>query len=565
LRRRAALAAGAALVAGLCGPARPARAFTIASGFTESCHERIGLGAMAFLLDQLPIDSVVVPPGGLWRDLAAQLGPLVLESAGPTAAATLTDAQAFVLFSVVVGVRAPDTGGHSVSNLDDLRSAQIDPSPDSQHLHCLRAGPDDGFAGDRAVLDGAEALIRAALSQAAAATGPVRANGSAPLYLDFYGQLQVEVDTPSYLIGRAMHTLQDCYAHTLRSADTATVFSVLNYIEAVEGKLDQARDGLAHSDALDDCRRPELAPLIQRAAAASAAMAAAAVALARDGDSGPLDAGFAACAPGQPPAATCQWTFYNPACAPGAPAGCCSPENAYCGAPLLPVATEDLTKPYVQEVLSCATGGGQARAWHLFAVGLAALSCLRRRRGRVTALALAMSLAARPAAAADDGVEHPRAFFIGAEGHLSLLSDAPERSFINATMGYGARGGYRFGRWGLVGQIERNYWLPTELSHQLAPGALNLVAGVEWLVAGRRVRLSAVAGPSILWFDATFDAKGTVGFFADLRPAGLRWRLGRSLCAAFDPLSLAVVAPVLGSPGIVQLEYRTLLGLELAP
>ena len=47
--------------------------------------------------------------------------------------------------------------------------------------------------------------------------------------------------------------------------------------------------------------------------------------------------------------------------------------------------------------------------------------------------------------------------------------------------------------------------------------------------------------------------------------AGLRWRPSRFVAVAFDPLSLAIVAPVLGSPGIVQLEYRTVLGAEILP
>jgi len=125
------------------------------------------------------------------------------------------------------------------------------------------------------------------------------------------------------------------------------------------------------------------------------------------------------------------------------------------------------------------------------------------------------------------------------------------------------RGGVRFERWGLLAQVERNYWLPTELSNDLVAGALNIGVGAEWLALDGRFHLSATAGPSILWFDTALDDKGTVGIFADLRPAGLRWRLGRHVALAFDPLTLAIVAPVLHSPGIVHLEYRTLLGLEL--
>ena len=65
--------------------------------------------------------------------------------------------------------------------------------------------------------------------------------------------------------------------------------------------------------------------------------------------------------------------------------------------------------------------------------------------------------------------------------------------------------------------------------------------------------------------DAPTEGRRLERTLADLRPAGLRWRPTRRLCVAFDPLSLAIVAPVLGSPGIVQLEYRTLLGVELLP
>lgn len=44
---------------------------------------------------------------------------------------------------------------------------------------------------------------------------------------------------------------------------------------------------------------------------------------------------------------------------------------------------------------------------------------------------------------------------------------------------------------------------------------------------------------------------------------GLRWPLAHQLALVFDPLSVAIVAPVLGDPGILQLEYRTVLGIEI--
>ncbi len=585
-RRRA----GLALLAGLALAPRTAAAFTIASGFSESCHERLGLAGMALLLDELELDNVTLPPSDLWRDVAAELAPAVLESAGTAAAATLTDAQKFVLFSVVVGIRSPDTGGHSVSNLDALRVAQIDPDPTSQHLHCLRTPSEDGLAGDVSVLQGSEQLIRQQLfDAAAAATVSPRTNTRAPFYLDFYGQLEVDVDTASYLIGRAMHTAQDCYSHTLRSADVRTVFTVLNYIDAVAGRLDEARDGMAHSDSLDDCGRAELAPVVVRATAVSLALARAAAALARTGDGTLLAKGFGACPTGETDTASCEWMYYEPDCMPTAQppntALCCSQSNAYCGTPYLTVAREKLTQPYLGEILSCAVAPRGARrtlpSWRALAMIAGAISVLRGRRSKRTkegtttariascaSIILVLTCAESAWAATQDAPPDRTERFAGrivvaVEGHVSLLSDAPERSFINVTSGYAVRGGYRFGHWGVLAQVERNYWLPTELSNDLKPGALNIGLGVEWLALQDRVRLSVTAGPSILWFDTAFDSKGTVGLFVDLRPAGLRWSFPRQLALVFDPLSLAIVAPVLGSPGILQLEYRTLLGVEM--
>ena len=276
--------------------------------------------------------------------------------------------------------------------------------------------------------------------------------------------------------------------------------------------------------------------------------------------------------------------YYQPSCMPAAQPPnttlCCVQSNDYCGAPYLTVAREKLTQPYVAQILSCTAAPRDpdpARAsWRTVALIAGVVLLFHRGRKRSTAaratgrtLILAMLAYSEPARAAtqDSPAERKEAvaarIFVAIEGHFSLLSDAPERSFINVTSGYALRGGYRFGHWGLLAQVERNYWLPTELSSDLKPGALNIGLGVEWFAMQDRVRIGVTAGPSILWFDTAFDTKGSVGVFVDLRPAGLRWSLPHELALVFDPLSLAVVAPVLGDPGILQLEYRTLLGVEM--
>jgi hypothetical protein len=555
---------GALLLSLLATTARPARAYTLASGFSESCHERITLAAFGVLLDELDTSHVILPASDLWRKVAAELAPAIVGTTGQSTA-SLSDAQKFILFSAVIGVRSPDTEGHSVSNLDALRRAQIDPDPTSQHLHCLRATADDGFAGDLNVLRGAKTLVRQMLTEAATVAqqaSPAR-NRTVPFYLDFYGQIQVEVDGAAYLSGRAMHVLQDSFSHTLRTGDGRTVNSVLNYIDGISWHLEESRDGMGHSDSLDDCHRQDLAPMVERAAAVSSAAARAVVALARNQDGTLLDKGLGRCPAGETVPASCDWLEYLPACeaalgsgdASAAQAQCCSPANGYCASPFLKIAQEKVTKPYIQTLFGCAVARRpHAGALVLVVAALALAWRLRRRRSSVVALALFACGWARPAAAGE--------LFAGAEGHLSLLSDVPERSVINASMGYALRGGYRWGAWGVLVHIERNYWLPTELSRNIEQGALDVGLGGEYIAAGGWVRVSLAAGPSFLWFDTALDEKGTVGLFIDARPAGLRWRMANHFRVTLDPLSVALVAPVIGQPGIRQLEYRTLVGLE---
>ena len=274
--------------------------------------------------------------------------------------------------------------------------------------------------------------------------------------------------------------MQDCYSHTLRSADVRTVFTVLNYIDAVAGRLDEARDGMAHSDTLDDCGRADIVPLVERAAAVSLALARSAAALARTGDGTLLAKGFGACPTGETDIASCESIYYQPDCMPTAQppstAGCCSQSNAYCGTPYLTIAREKLTQPYVAQILGCAVAPRAPRpappSWPTLATiaGVIVLSLLRRRTRRRSAAARAAGVAlilvalahgesawaATQDAPADRTQPLTEPFtgriVVAVEGHFSLLSDAPERSFINLTGGYAVRGGYRFGRWGLLAQ-----------------------------------------------------------------------------------------------------------------
>ena len=154
------------------------------------------------------------------------------------------------------------------------------------------------------------------------------------------------------------------------------------------------------------------------------------------------------------------------------------------------------------------------------------------------------------------------ALFAAVELHGSLLSDVPNRSLAAATAGYGLRGGLRGSRWGAFLQVEQNAWRGVEAAQGFDPGVLNVALGGELQFAEGRCRTALALGTSTLLFRTALDAPGATGLFVDVRPVGLRWSLPRGFVLQFDPLTAAIVAPVLGGIPLVQLEYRTLLSVE---
>jgi len=582
--QRLLVALAIALALGLFAP-RSARAYSVGGAFTTSCHERITVHAMSYLLPYIDNLNLPLPDNDDWEKVAAQLvqafsdAPVSRDPAQPPPnVATLSKAQLFFLYSLAVGVRAPDTGGRSAADLNSLRRVQANPAPVAQYVHALRAAKDDGLAGEVTAVDSIQEEVR---STFAGIRDAIRANPGAsvikvPFYLDYYGNVDVDVSRGPYLLGFALHTIQDSYSHMLRNADGSVVLSVLNYEEAIAGALDERRDGIAHSAALDDCTG-DVGPLVSRAEAASV-MVAAALRTYVDGDETLLDAGLSPCQSGQ---TSCGWMTYNPPCRAdlGAgnpqPASCCTLDNDYCGTPWLPVARRDPAHPY----LRCSPTGGLPRgvdgAGSALVIAFAGLvRRIRRRAAIAAAVAFEIASTTRAAHAEDPPAtqvrtpeeQHP--IFLGLEAHGAFLSDAPERSMLNVGFGYALRGGYRFAQrrgvhWGLLAHVEASHWVATELISGIDPGVFDVGVGGEVIYAKHFVRSSVVAGTSTLLFDAAFDKAGTTGIFVDVRPAGLRYRLGNELLIAFDPISLTLVEPTLGpSPAIRDLQYRTLIGIE---
>lgn len=525
----------------------PAGAFTLATSVSESCHERLTEAAIlrfaTTLAEQIEAGLPIVVPND--RVIRRMMDTL------PVAFDVITDDRIrFAAVSVITGVRAPDTEGHSTFDLVALRELHADPAPAGQYAHALRGPADDGVRGDLIAIEGAKAQLRRELKEAQrAAMGEVLE--SHELYLDHYGGLVVKVSAPAYYIGRAIHVLQDAHAHMLRDADLTYVLHVLNYVDAVNGTRKTHRDGMAHSDAMDDCNRKDATLIAEVTTDRSLALMNAAIEFIQ-GDEAAVERGLAPCPDSATDPMTCGWIEPVPQCAAAIKSGnaaqieatCCVASNQFCDTPWLSIAELEPAGPYLG--CNARPGSGGPAGWALAVLGLALLG---RRRGAWLVLVCA------------PGVGHADGF-IATEGHFAVFSDRPSAALLDPAFGYGVRGGYAFEQLRIVGQIERNHWVRTEFGFGTDPGALNFGIGAEYLVFNGFIRMSALFGASILWFDTLLNTKGTWGPYSEARPAGLRWQVSDALVITFDPLMVAVVFPVVEEPRIRKVQARTTAGLE---
>ncbi len=272
----------AALLFALLAPST-AQAYTLHTTVTNACHEPITLAALARTAPPVPADGV--SDDEPYYRLAEHFGRAL--EVGPPAG----DADALWRTSLVLGVRDPDLRGNGPADLIRLRWVHL-PEP-TQDDHFLRRSEHDGAAGvAAAAAEGRERLL--ALIEASAeayAAGPegtrlvpVRA------WIQYYHTVEIEIWEPFYRLGEALHLLQDSFTHTYRSDDLRTILEIQNYVESVGHDYDRDRDGPPHSNALDDCTRPDAADVREAAVTASAALMSATFTYWREGRRDEVDA-----------------------------------------------------------------------------------------------------------------------------------------------------------------------------------------------------------------------------------------------------------------------------------
>lgn len=223
-----------------------ATAYTAGSGFSNSCHERMTQDALQEPLETLMANvKIPLPEDGTWTRVSdALLNELEFEG---------TRTERFAIFSFIVGSRYPDTKGHAFSDTGKIRDRHSESI--QQYDHALRRIDDDGADGNQEAVIGTRDRIREKVEDALQA---MRRPADEQIivreiYVDFYGPVDTELWAPAFHLGFASHIVQDSFSHTIRTLDLKRILHVLNFVEASRGIIEEDRDGLSHSGAMDDC------------------------------------------------------------------------------------------------------------------------------------------------------------------------------------------------------------------------------------------------------------------------------------------------------------------------
>ena len=509
-----------------------ASAWQVVDPIHHNCHERISAAALARA-------NYVQTPPPLSADDASLRAGLQFD-------ASLYDANIYAL-SFIIGTRWPDSQGEP--SFDFYKLSNVHNAPGDQSAHCLREESDVGAeTGDTHALAACRASITALYWQALAtldpATGGVNPDERTlqAEYLPFIGKTQIPVSGFYFFAGRAVHAIQDSFAHTYRRMDGTdpghAITSIFNWESQVRGDLVESENGHGHETILDDCEddNPSNGDRLGWATDATAELL---TALTTPGTAAErqtrLDAFFA------------DWMTYE--------AGC-SIENEYCDNPVQ-VWLRASGKSMNYDAGGCALGGGPAAglgALALGALGLAAVTLRRRRRRARIAALLAFAIAGLGVTAARADDEH-RGWRGEARASLSVQ---------NPAYAFGGTGAYAWRRFELGGFAEINPWYDVN-RETMSLGATNFGVLANYLHTIRpdvRLRVGLGLGLSVLNQDLPGTSAGNVGLYANVRLLGLVWYFADRTALTIDAFDLALPAPQLRGWPVLYAQQRVSVGLS---
>lgn len=318
-----------------------ARAFSVSTGFTDPCHERFAMAAISQARVIVPLELIPEPPGGTWETFFNHLfEDLAYVSQGRR--------EDFFFFSIMAGVRANDTDGHSTLNLNALRTLHV--HPELQYEHFLRAQGDDYEEGNTVAIENGrrQLLDFFAEIQRYLLMDPRDQIITVIVTVDFHGEVDVDAWAPAFYLGKALHTMADSFSHTIRTDDMSKIIHVLNYAEAVSGKWEEERDGLRHSNSMDECTEA-MGPVLEGVLQASVDLVFAAMAVMEGEDDDLLGV----------QAVMDKWLTFEPGC---------NMQNNYCDSQWAQRAKDNPTLPYVESIFgcSCSTDAGAPALFLIF-------------------------------------------------------------------------------------------------------------------------------------------------------------------------------------------------------
>lgn len=115
----------------------------------------------------------------------------------------------------------------------------------------------------------------------------------------------------------------------------------------------------------------------------------------------------------------------------------------------------------------------------------------------------------------------------------------------------------------VLGKFDWNPWFDSQdFNTSFKSGVLNIGLGAEYRFFNDRCRTAVYAGPSILLFDTALDEQGSTGFFFEVQPISIRWKLTDHLAIRLDPASVHLIVPVLTGIPLISFQYRHSVALE---
>lgn len=239
--------------------AAPAPAFQILSFVTEPCHENITLGLVGY---GAPEFQIAPASTSLLNRLVAKAAQQGVPN-DPATFAILKEMSArfhwndldlptrYVLTSLVAGVRAPDTKGFAILDIDHIRGNHLDDSAQARHM--LRKRTNDGADGNVSAIAQTRSEVSGLMNSILSNYGSPNLIRSQSWTFPFYGEQDVHLLSTAFDLGQLIHSVEDSYSHAIRD-DQFKILAVANYIEAIkEGDKDDDRDGPPHSERLDRC------------------------------------------------------------------------------------------------------------------------------------------------------------------------------------------------------------------------------------------------------------------------------------------------------------------------